>query len=328
MLNRIGPVGDLPKRIKRKVQKTVITPVIRPLFLDLHPDYRTSVFLAGSERSGTTWVSDIINYRHEYRYMFEPFWPKQVPMLHGYHAQQYLRPENNDPYFLETAEQILSGRIRNGWVDRYHHNFLPSKRLIKDIRANLFLKWLHVHFREMPIILILRHPCAVVRSQLWRKWQPDLRHEFLSQPELVEDFLGPVVAELEKVTTTFDTNVFRWCIQNYVPLRQFARGEIHIAFYEEFCVRPKEEIARLFSFLGKPFDEEVYQSFSQPSPMSRADSAIVTGGSLVDNWRKSITPDQVKRAVEILAMFGLDRIYTDAAMPNPEGVETFLRPDP
>jgi hypothetical protein len=37
----------------------------------------------------------------------------------------------------------------------------------------------------------------------------------------------------------------RWCIENYVPLKQFKRGEIHLAFYESFCERPESELAIL-----------------------------------------------------------------------------------
>jgi hypothetical protein len=35
----------------------------------------------------------------------------------------------------------------------------------------------------------------------------------------------------------------RWCIENYVPLKQFKRGEIHLAFCESFCEKPESELA-------------------------------------------------------------------------------------
>ena len=43
------------------------------LYVDLGKgDHRDAVFLAGSGRSGTTWLSEVINYKGGYRYVFEP----------------------------------------------------------------------------------------------------------------------------------------------------------------------------------------------------------------------------------------------------------------
>jgi hypothetical protein len=313
------------QRFKQRMVKKVIMPLMSPLYLDLQPDYRSSIFLAGTERSGTTWISDIINYKGEYRYLFEPFWPHKVALCSQFRPQQYLRPEDENPYFLQTAEQILSGKIRNLWVDKYHRTFIARQRLIKDVRANLFLKWLHTHFPQMPIALIMRHPCAVVRSQLREKWQPNLKRDFLAQNDLVADFLQPVEKEIEEVTSKFDAHLFRWCVQNYVPLRQFQKGEIHLAFYENFCVDPETEISRLFGYLDKPYSPEALSGLSTPSPVTQPGSPIMTGGDLIDSWRKHISPEQVKRAVEIMSLFGLDQIYGEESLPNPQGADEFWR---
>jgi len=305
--------------IKRRIDREILWPLISPFYVDYHPDYRNSVFLAGTEKSGTTWVSDIINYKREYRYIFEPFWPVKVDICREFRPKQYLRPENQDDYFIESAEAILSGRIRNKWTDRYHRRFIANKRLIKDIRANLFLKWIHNHFPEIPIIFLLRHPCAVARSHLRRTHlQPDLG-EFLAQEELMEDFLNPFREEIEAAQTKYDKLVFRWCIENYVPLKQFKRGEIHLAFYENFCETPESEIDRLFSFLGKSYDEATLARLRRPSPVSREESAIISGGSLIDSWREQIADEQIRRTVEILSLFGLDRIYSQDSMPDVDG---------
>jgi hypothetical protein len=306
------------------MERKVIWPAVSPLYVDYRPDYRNTVFLAGTERSGTTWISDVINYRREYRYMFEPFRSARVDLCSGFKPHQYLRPDDQNPYFVKTVETILSGKIRNRWIDRYHRCFLASKRLVKDVRANLFLKWVYRHFPEMPIILLLRHPCAVARSHLRRTHlQPSLEH-FSVQEELMEDHLGPYRKAMEAARTRFEKYIFRWCIENYVPLRQFEKGEIHLAFYECFCTEPENEVRRLFSFLDKKHDRAVFRQLGKPSPVSRAHSPIISGGSLVDDWRREITDDQIQRAVEILSLFGLHRIYSRSSMPNTAGAHDVL----
>lgn len=307
-------LSNLGQKIKRKV----VQPLITPLYVDYNHNYESSIFLAGTERSGTTWVSEIINCNSEYRYIFEPFWPARVDICQRFRPQQYLRIDNNDPYYLHAAETILTGNIRNKWTDKYHRRFIANKRLIKDVRANLFLKWMSTHFPNMPIILLIRHPCAVVSSQLRSNHRfPTLEEEFLSQEELMQDFLHPYQKNIEQAETEFEKRIFRWCIQNYVPLKQFKEGEIHLAFYENFCEKPEFEIDRLFSFLEKDYGQKVFTKLKSPSPQSHADSAIVSGNSLIDGWRRWVTDEQVKQAIDILALFGLDAIYSQDSMPNP-----------
>lgn len=312
-------VTEQVQRIKEKFRKKVLQPLIRPLYLDLQPDYRRTIFLAGTERSGTTWLSDVINYNHAYRYIFEPFWPKKVSICQQFRAQQYLRPENQDPYFLNAAETILSGRIRNAWTDKFHRKVLATQRLIKDVRVNLLLKWLHTHFPAMPIVFVIRHPCAVVHSQLKLRhstWRHDLQKEFLNQQELVEDFLAPFAPAMSEATNYFDLLIFRWCVQNYVPLQQFQNGEIYMAFYEHFCVDPERETRKLFAYLGKPYDPRLLATVAKPSPVAKQGSAIVAGNNLIDNWRKHVSAEQIARAQEILGLFGLDQLYGTDSMPK------------
>src|SRR5215210_6584312 len=164
--------------------------LIRNLYLDLGGDQRDSIFLAGSGRSGTTWASDIINYRSEYRYVFEPFYPDRVDLCKGLKSRQYLRPGERSERFVGPARTILTGEIRSGWTDRFHKRFVARKRLIKDIRANLLLRWIFENFLGMPIILLLRHPCAVIESKIKLGWRPELG-VLLEQEDLMEDFLAP-----------------------------------------------------------------------------------------------------------------------------------------
>jgi hypothetical protein len=61
-----------------KLVKRTQAKLVSELTRDLNNDFRNTIFLAGTGRSGTTWLSNIINYKNEYRYMFEPFQSKKV----------------------------------------------------------------------------------------------------------------------------------------------------------------------------------------------------------------------------------------------------------
>jgi hypothetical protein len=297
-------------------------------YVDLNRDYKNSILLAGSARSGTTWVSDIINYNNEYRYMFEPFHPGKVRICNGFEPKQYLRPEDRREETLIPARTILSGGIRTEWTDFLNHRFVSWRRLIKDIRANLMLGWIHANFPGMPMILLLRHPCAVASSKLHlrrrrkspqpRGWKQNL-DDFLSQSDLVEDFLKPFEEEMRSTRDDFERDIFSWCVENYVPLKQLGPGEMHVLFYEILCEDPNAELGRLGTFLGRNFDDGVFEMIYRPSRLSRPKSAIFSGESLVADWRKHVTDAQLERAVEILRLFGLDKIYSEAPLPNTSG---------
>lgn len=294
----------------------------RPPLID-YGDYRRSVFLAGTGRSGTTWITNIINYANAYRLMFEPFHSQRVDIVSHFGYRRYLRPDNHDKAFIEPAKVILSGRIKNAWIDKLNRKLIAKKRLIKDIRANHLLKWIKTHFPEVPIILLLRHPCAVAHSKLKLNWQAHLEG-FLAQDELMEDFLAPFRAEIENAQDIFEKHIFMWCVENYVPLKQFKVGEIHVAFYENFCAKPEQEIKGLFSFLGETYDRRVFNAVREPSALSRKDSSILSGKSLTEGFKNHITDEQVRRTVEILSVFGLQKIYSEDSRPLVSGEQTFL----
>ena len=308
-------------RLKRRV-----VGALHQIHLDAGGDHRATTFLAGSGRGGTTWIAELINHANEYRFMFEPFTARHVPEVHEFRNRQYLRPGDDDPAFVAPARKIVEGRIRNRWVDYYNHRFVARRRLIKDIRANMVLKWLDVHFPGMPMVLLLRHPLAVAASRLRHTWSNDLA-DFLRQDALMTEHLEPHRRLLETVHDPFEQHVLQWCVENWIPLRQFKRGEIHLAFYELFSTDPRGEIGRLFAFLGKRFPEKILDRIERPSRMAWKPKGVVAALGDPDAWRPYVSPDEISRSLDILAQFGFGSVYSEASLPNREAAES-LFPEP
>ncbi len=282
-------------------------------------DHRNTVFLAGSGRSGTTWLSGVINYRGRYRYVFEPFNPARVGAFAGFGSKQYLRPDDTREAFLKPARLALSGGLRDPWMDRFNTRLVARRRLVKDIRANLMLGWMRANFPGMPIVLLLRHPCAVVTSRLALGWRDNL-DETMAQEDLVRDHLLPMESQIRAAADDFERHLFLWCIDNYVPLRQFAPGEIHLAFYEDLLLNPEDGLRSLFGFLELDLDDRAYEKLGRPSPLSRMGAPP----PYVDGWREHVSSRQLERARGILALFGLDRVYGVGPMPSPSGAYSLM----
>lgn len=291
----------------------------RPVLYDFG-DYRKTVILAGSGRSGTTWVEEIINAQGNRRIMFEPFNTKKVTLFSNWNYRQYLRCSNREDKFLKPATAVLNGNIRNRWVDKFNGICFPRKRLIKDIRAHLILKWIKNRFPEIPIILLLRHPCAVANSKLKLGWDTHLT-EFLTQDDLMKDYLNPFKTEMENSEDIFDKHVFTWCVENFVPLKQFSKEEIQVIFYEDLCRNPEDTIKQIYAFIGEKFSTAVLEKADQPSALSREHSAITLETDLVGSWNANIEQCQTERAIKILEIFGLHKIYGHGNLPLLNGSE-------
>jgi hypothetical protein len=286
------------------------------LYIDRAGGPEATTLVAGHDRSGTTWIAEIINHGRRYRYMFEPFSPGRLDITESFRPRQYLRPGERDPRYVQPAEAIVSGRVRSLWADKYNRSLLPRRRLIKEVRSNLLLPWLHELFPRMRMVFVLRHPCAVAESQMkvssqW-KANPTL---FLDQHELVDDYLGPFVDAASEIDTEFGRHVLVWCMDNYVPLLALRGKDVHVVFYENLVSDPTAEIARLQSYLGDPPDERAVRAAARPSATTRRDSAVHSGGELIDGWRAGVTEDDIRSAVDVLRVFGLDRIYGEGSLP-------------
>jgi hypothetical protein len=340
--------------------KDAITPLYRPaynhlrskLMVDNSNDWRDTLFVSTGGRTGGTWVSQLINFDLSYRLMFEPASreylmvpPELLPMLRD-NRLQYIRPDSMDPELISRAENVITGRYRQGLTDQY--NYTPrivfKKRLIKETKSNLYSKWLYRRFPGMPIIVLLRHPISAIMSRQPEyfdlppaerdatddvaKRTRDYRDLTLGQPELMHDFLEPFRPVIEAATTVFEQRMVVWCIQTYVPLHQFVPGEIHLAFYEDFCIDPVKQMRRLREFLGTGLrDDEVERirtrSRKPSSTLHRTaihgfrEPSEIEGYEQIAKWTKRVQPDEQRAAADILRAFGLDGVYS-ATDPVPD----------
>ncbi len=212
-----------------------------------------TIVVAGTGRSGTTWIGDVLTSCRSSVGIYEPLRANMVPEvptngLPGEHPCAYLRCQDENPQWRHFFRRLLDGSITNCWIRQewaQESSALPPKILpagsrrkfteigsrfrryrsknciIKEIRANLLLDWLSANF-PIRVIYLVRHPCAVVGSRLRLKWN-DVLGEILSQSSLVEDFLQPYLPLTSRAKTPLQRMTVHWCIENMVPLAQLPR---------------------------------------------------------------------------------------------------------
>jgi len=301
---------------------------VHSLYVDYQSDHKKSVLLCGAPRSGTTWLAEVINHAQDYRLLYEPFNNDMVPLCAGFSERQYLRPDDDNPNYLEPAKVIFTGRARDAWIDQYNRPGFARRRLIKDVRSTLMLKWIRNHFPGMKIIFVVRHPCAVAVSRTKLGWRSIWRETFFDQQDLMTDYITPFRDTIEAAQSPFQRHIVDWCVENFVPFSQLNPDDVYVAFYENLCANPTAELRTLFQFLGLPFGRPVLKRANRPSITARVkgdQSAVLGGENLVETWRKHVTDDELEYAKRTTTLFGLSQIYCDESLADAGKANELLR---
>jgi hypothetical protein len=273
--------------------------------------------VAGTARSGTTWLGDLIASQLPCRILFEPFNPDLVSDYRNFHYFQYMRPGTEDPEFYSFAQKVFTGKIRNRWIDRQNQRIISKFRLVKEIRVNLALKWLHENFGDVPMLFIIRHPCAVVLSRMELGWATDRDIEpFLLQPQLIDDHLHPYLDLIRSVVSVEEKHAVIWSVSNLLPLRQFDPGELKIVYYENLCIQPDVELSGILESIGHRYKNPPVKIFDQPSQTTRVASAVVSGADKIEGWKKTLDHSQIDSILRVVDGFGLSHLYNDSSLPS------------
>jgi hypothetical protein len=292
------------------------------------------VFIAGSGRSGTTWIGDILSSCSGCIPVFEPLHRKvlQVPRwgvnsgLPGAHLCEGVSYPQWEAFF----DALFAGRISNHWTRQdwakvpnvlgrwrlaertgfriakihYQCRYMRCNRyVIKEIRANLMLGWL-TRRSDARIVYVIRHPCAVIASRMGRIQQQELDwivdvDEVLCQPSLMRDFLEPFRKTISEATTPLQRQAILWCVENLVPLRQAESNDWLVCFYEEFLSDRAATVGRLLRSLGL-----------QPSSNTERVASMVVSNPTHDlksrtPWYSSLTEAEGEEVLRICEEFGL-----------------------
>lgn len=289
------------------------------------PAPSSSILLFGSGRSGTTWITDVLCALPGVQQIFEPLfplWNERVRRMTGWDTRDpyirslYLRPAQEHAEWENLWHDILSGRFRNYWTDYARTSWFPQRFLIKEVRANLMLGWLYRKFQPR-IVYLLRHPCAVVYSRLAapQPWHADVQ-DILQQETLMEDYLKPWAAQIERETDPLGAHAVWWAVENRVALRQLQGIPHALIFYEDLVLHPQETLERLLPWLGvEQMPKKVIALLPQPSRMSNHTLAYRDAHDRLSRWQTSLSVQEQRRILSWAERLGVD-VYDASPYPR------------
>jgi len=309
-------------RLERLLHERILPKPIRQSAEELSDTW----VLAGSGRSGTSWLAEILVAALDYRYLWEPFHPERVPAMKRVLPSRspFVPPEEKNAALEAEVAQVLSGRISNPWINSrsplWRNRPYPG-RVVKDIRINGMLPWLVRHFPDPHYVLVFRHPYAVVQSRVKLGWDAQLQAYF-GQAPLWEE-LAPYRALLEQAQTPWEQQTLRWCIETYLPLRKLQPGEVTLYCYEELLRQARESPEQLLGMLLGAEGQRPEKIAARRS--SSSTTGLEQAWQRLENWEEQLDPERMACTLDCLKAFGLDKLYGKGAFPRTRTPHTLLQ---
>lgn len=291
--------------------------------------------IAGSGRSGTTWVLDALARANRLRPVFEPLnpWASAVGSRYAHRA---LLPGDVQEELQEYLAAVIAGKRNRLWTQfRQQRNWIipwqakfgsapdvtrfgrrtirfvreapglafmsfRNEPIVKCIWANLMLGWL-VTRMACRIALIVRHPGAVLESEMRGGWKADDALErFRNDSRFHEVTGGRYAGLLERRLTYEESLALRWLIENQRFIEDVRHDEISVIHYEHLKANVAGAWTSLCGYFGlpnKPDSALLAQPSQQSSDRAKPNPA---GATRESRWLAALGPERCSRVQAIL----------------------------
>lgn len=287
-----------------------------------------SVF--ASPRGGSTWLAETLKTLTDATLVWEPLFvynkykinnfnpfafPERQKSGMGWH--QYI-PENETWDEAEDFfEKLFNKEIVN--LKLYRFNDLSKIKesktfLYKFCFGNNVLPWLVDKYDINPVLLV-RHPCAVVASQLnyrafdWHKTNLKYNYNMVK----FKEFYDPYREVLDTISCVEERLAADWAMTVLTPLKNKKNDVKWVTTaYEDLLINPDQVISKIKSRYNLEWDEtkldEIIrkQSFTKSSFENNSNSK-----NKLSSWKKNLTTKQIDTIINFTQRLGVDFYSSD-----------------
>ena len=313
----------------------------------------TGKIILGSGRSGTTWLQDVLAEANNMRPIFEPL-KAVTPRVPNY-EYAYLAEDDSAEDLLQFLEKVFAGQFRSVWSDyrllpervvpslshftsianlmryrrflvRFKNNYFKynpyiknQEILLKIIRANLMMGWLRREF-DVDMILVLRHPGAVVESQLrlgGESWDPVTRLDYYKQNSRFLAEFGDRYGEfLNANLSPAEMNTLIWIIENQYPLENAKKYKCDVYFYERIIQDSQNQWPKIIGSLNL---KNIPEEKSLLAPSQQASSNWKMGSTnfvKTDSWMARLAESDREAMQRLMERLGVTEYSMSSDLPQ------------
>lgn len=282
-----------------------------------------NLILCSAPRGGSTWLAELLCQVPRTALLFEPLYLWRKPPFSDLNFTGYQPiPEHADwPAARATFDAVFRGRFVNDWTAHQSSilAFLLAKRmLVKMVRAHAMLPWLirNFQFRYRPVLLV-RHPLAVVASQLRFGFMRDGFRGFRIPECPFNEHYRKHAEFLLQIRTAEEALAAQWCLANQVPLDSPDNDRAWTTvYYEHLLMDPEREIRRIFDGWALPLPHHILNRVRVPSGKTTDARFLSNPERQLDKWRQTFNEGQLERLVAVLDYFGRPGGYGLDSMPR------------
>jgi Sulfotransferase family len=265
--------------------------------LDVLGNDARSAWLCSWQRSGSTWLAEVLASAPGSRLIYEP---ANLPgrLFTGEAAALEDLPTGPGEE-LDAVERALVGRVHGPWVDRLGSGgALVARRVVKDVRAMGLLGTVAARHPATPVVVLVRHPLAVARSAVALGWS--------REPEA-------------SVESRLLAEVRRWCRTHADALAVPAASRSLVVSYEHTVSDPGATLERIKQHLVR--HHATWRELSVADARLSSPSATDfrgTAGRSASEWIGSfddLGDEVVADAAALLNDAGLGGLYGTSPLP-------------
>jgi hypothetical protein len=158
-------------------------------------------------------------------------------------------------------------------MDHKNIVFKPEGRVIKAVRANLMIPYIHRKFPSLKIVYIWRDPVQVIMSRTAKGWEDHL-DTLVNQLQKLEKYYPAALIRKYSSGTEIQRQTAFWCLENKMPIAYIRKNNLLLISYQDLITHPTEELKRLNEYTGLGITESKFlRQLAVPSQSSKKPSS-------------------------------------------------------
>lgn len=265
--------------------------------------YSKVIFLVGMPRSGTSWLSQIVDSCPPVRFRLAPLFSYAFKnavdersdradydrVLRGAYA-------SDDPFMNQTEKR------RSGDYPSFaEKSAAPEFLVVKETRFHHLLERLLELFDDLKLVAIVRHPCGAIHS-----WLTTPKEFPATADPMTEWRSGACRKTAREEYWGFED--WKTVTRLHLALERRHPERVRVIRYEALVAEAEAQTRPLFAFLGLPLTKQTADFLAASQTTHRAEThAVFKHPSVTERWRSELDPDIQRVILEELRGTDLER---------------------